>query len=344
MKIINKILVISIVLAINTNIYVFAASDNYNNSNVEDQVYNHMENWENKFNFIYDQNSALDLLQSAAKRDDYLERSISLYKTIRVGNLFEADIQYRTTKDQEAFIDYELLKIVNNLIDPKMSKVEMVQAVNDYLVKIYKYDYTYKSDNVYSALTTGTTICQGYAMTAFKMFKILGIDCRIINGEKAGVSHAWNLVKLDNNWYHVDPTNNDNIVRDRYMLKSDTFMKENNYVWNANDYPACVKNFYDAPTEFLDYNYDNDKYYKDYYSGGAWYIDNNKWHYLRLSGYMASGWIAYNDKLYYLNKDGEMQTGWVKINDKWYYFWSDGSLATDTVINGYTVDKNGVCL
>ena len=59
---------------------------------------------------------------------------------------------------------------------------------------------------------------------------------------------------------------------------------------------------------------------------------------------MATGWIANNDKWYYLNKDGEMQTGWVEIDGKWYYFWSDGSLATDTVINGYTVDKNGVCI
>lgn len=343
MRIINKLLVISMALAINTNIGVFAASGTYD-SNVEEQVYNHMENWENKFNFIYNKTSALDLLQAAAKKDDYLERSISLYKTIRIGSLYEADIEYRTTKEQEAFIDSELLKIVNNLIDPKMSKVEMVQAVDEYLVKIYKYDDTYKSDNVYTALTTGKTICQGYAMTAYKMFKILGIECRIINGQKGGISHAWNLVKLDDNWYHVDPTNNDNIVRDKYLLKSDEFMKENNYVWNANDYPACTKNFYNGLTEFLDYSNDDDKYFKEYYSGGSWYLDNNKWHYLRLSGRMASGWIAYKDKWYYLNKDGEMQTGWVKINEKWYYFWSDGSLATNTVINGYTVDENGVCI
>lgn len=340
---IRRVLIISMVLIMNISICVSAES-NYDDEYVKNQIYNHMKNWENNFNFIYNQNSAMNLLQDAAKKDDYLERSISLYKTIRVGNLYEADIEYRTTKEQEAFIDSELSKIVNNLIDSKMSDVEKVQAVNEYLVKIYKYDDTYKSDNVYSALTTGTTICQGYAMTAYKMFKILGIECRIINGEKTGISHAWNLVKLDNNWYHLDSTNNDNVVRDRYLLKSDEFMKENNYTWNADDYPACTKNYYDTRTEFLDYSNDDDKYYKEYYSGGSWYQDNNKWHYLRLSGRMATGWIANNDKWYYLNKDGEMQTGWVEIDGKWYYFWSDGSLATDTVINGYTVDKNGVCI
>lgn len=340
MKNICKSIVIIMSLMINISSVAFAAEDN----NLENQIYNHMQNRETKFNFIYNKNSALDLLQAAAKKDDYLERSISLYKTIRIGSLYEADIEYRTTKEQEAFIDSELSKIVNNLIDSKMSDVEKVQAVNEYLVKIYKYDYTYKSDNAYSALTTGRTICQGYAMTAYKMFKILGIECRIINGEKTGISHAWNLVKLDNNWYHLDSTNNDNIVRDRYLLKSDEFMKENNYTWNIYDYPASVRNYYDTKTEFLDYSNDDDKYYKYYYSGGSWYIDNGKWHYLRLSGNMASGWIAYNNQWYYLNKAGESQTGWTKIDGKWYYFWSDGTLATNTVINGYTVDKNGVCI
>lgn len=336
----KSIVIVMNLLMINTSSVAFAAEDN----NLENQIYNHMKNRETKFNFVYNEKSALNLLQAAAKKDDYLERSISLYKTLRVGNLYEADIEYRTTKEQEAFIDSEISKIVNNLIEPKMSDVEKVQAVNQYLVKIYKYDETYKSDNVYTALTTGTTICQGYAMTAFKMFKILGINCRIINGEKSGVSHAWNLVKLDNKWYHLDSTNNDNTVRDRYLLKSDEFMKENNYIWNSNDYPACIENYYNTRTEFLDYNNDNDRYYKECYSGGSWYTDNNKWHYLRLNGNMASGWIAYNNKWYYLNKAGEMQTGWIKIDGKWYYFWSDGSLATDTVINGYTVDKNGVCI
>ena len=67
---------------INTSLVAFAAEDN----NLENQIFNHMQNRETKFNFIYNQNSALDLLQAAAKKVDYLERSISLYKTIRVGS------------------------------------------------------------------------------------------------------------------------------------------------------------------------------------------------------------------------------------------------------------------
>ena len=32
------------------------------------------------------------------------------------------------------------------------------------------------------------------------------IPCRIIYGTSKGDSHAWNLIDLDENWYHFDPT------------------------------------------------------------------------------------------------------------------------------------------
>lgn len=345
MKNIKHIIIISVLVSIcSLNVSTVAFAGSMQDDSLENQIYNHMQNRDTKFNFIYDKNSAMSLLKAAAKKDDYLERSISLFKTTRIGSFYEADIEYRTTKEQEDFIDYELSKIVNNLIDPRMSQSEKVQVVNEYLVKVFEYDDTYKSDNVYTALTTGKTICQGYAMAAYKMFKIMGIECRIINGEKSGVSHAWNLVKLENNWYHLDITNNDNIVRDRYLLKSDEFMKENEYTWNSEDYPVCTNNFYTVKTEHLDYKNDDDNNYSKYYNGGAWYKNNNKWYYLRLSGYMATGWFKYNDKWYYMNNHGEMQTGWVKVDGKWYYLYSDGTLACDTIIDGYKVDKNGVCM
>ena len=219
MKIISRIITISLLLAVLSNVSAFA--DTFNMNSLENDIYNHMINRDNTFYFIYPSNSAIGLLQELAKKDDYLERSISEYKTMKSGYYYKAEIQYRTTKEQEEYIDSELERIVNNLIDSRMSTLEKIKAVNDYIVKIYKYDDTLKSDNVYTALTTKTTICQGYAMTAYKMFKIMGIDCRIINGDKSGTSHAWNLVNIDGAWYHLDTTNNDNIVRDKYLLKSE---------------------------------------------------------------------------------------------------------------------------
>ena len=336
-----KVSIILLMLFFTYNIQASAETISYKDMLV-DNIYNHMVNRDTKFDFIYPYNSAIDILQSAAQKDDYLERSISVYTTNRNGYYYEADIQYRTTKEQEEYIDAELSRIVNNLIDNRMSTVEKVKAINDYIVTIYKYDDTLESDNVYSALTTKYTICQGYAMTAYKMFKILGIENRIVNGDKSGISHAWNLVKIDDKWYHLDCTNNDNIVRDKYFLKSDSYMKQSGFIWNDDKYPSADKNYFSDKTEYLDYNNDKETNISEYYEGGYWNKDSmSKWHYQRYSGYEVVGWFKYNDKWYYFGDDGIMKTGWVDIEGKKYYFYSDGTLAISTNIDGYKINENG---
>ena len=62
--------------------------------------------------------------------------------------------------------------IVDSIITPDMSDFYKVKIINKYLVYRYEYDYTLISNNVYSALTTGKTICQGYAMSAYKMLSL----------------------------------------------------------------------------------------------------------------------------------------------------------------------------
>lgn len=335
---ISRMVVISLGILTAFSTSAFASS----NSELENNIYNHMVNRDEEFYFTYYSDSALNLLQDAAKKDDYLERSISVYKTLKCGHLYKAEMQYRTTKKQEEYIDSELERISNNLIDKRMSEEEKVKAVNNYIVKIYKYDDTLKSDNVYTALTTKTTICQGYAMTAYKMFKILGIDCRIISGEHDGISHAWNLVKINGKWYHLDITNNDNIVRDRYLLKGDSFMKTNKYVWDSKTYPECTEDYYKSQTQYIDYNNDKETDIEEYYEGGYWHKDkNSKWHYKRESGYEAVGWFKSNNNWYYFNEDGVMQTGWLNKDGNWYYLYSDGTLAVNTTLYGYKLNENG---
>ena len=341
MKNIGKATILSLGLAFVCSVTAFA--DTSSNDKLENEIYNHMINRDDVFYFTYYSNSALDLLQEVAKKDDYLERSIAVYKTRKAGYFFEAEIQYRTNKEQEDYIDSELSRIVNNLIDSRMSTEEKIEAINNYVVKIYKYDDTLKSDNVYTALTTKSTICQGYAMTVYKMLNMLGIDCRIINGDKSGTSHAWNLVKIDGVWYHLDSTNNDNIVRDKYLLKSDDYMIENGFTWDKTQYPSASSNYFLNKTEYLDYNNDKENDISEYYEGGYWYKDNNsKWHYKRNSGYEVMGWFKYNNNWYYFGEDCIMKTGWINTDGNWYYLYSNGMLATNTIIDGYSLDENGV--
>ncbi|EKQ51794.1 MULTISPECIES: putative cell wall binding protein [unclassified Clostridium] len=81
-------------------------------------------------------------------------------------------------------------------------------------------------------------------------------------------------------------------------------------------------------------------------------INGNKYYFSKY-GTLFIGWKAkalvegtktnYKDKtLYYFGEDGAIKEGWINYNGKWYYIYSDGLMATDTTIDGYYVNKNGV--
>ncbi|EES50833.1 cell wall-binding protein [Clostridium botulinum] len=339
-----KVILIGLIIIASTNINVYASETFYDSNKLKNEIYNNLKDWKTDFTLNYEGDNIQSILDSAIDSEDYLERSVSSYNIKINGEKNKFAIQYRTTKSQEDFIDYELKRIVNNLIDKNMSTVDKVVAINNYLVKIYKYDYSIKSDNVYSALTTKETICQGYAMTAYKMFKLLGIESRIVSGTMNGTGHAWNLVNIDRNWYNLDITNNDNVIRDKYLLVSDEFLINNGFHWNKSKYPTSYYNYYNTQKTFTDYNNDNENDIVSYYNGGYWYIEKGYWHYFRFSGKDARGWLNNDGNWYYFDNDGKMKVGWLLDNGTWYYCYSNGQMAYNTMIGNYRLDENGALI
>ena len=74
----------------------------------------------------------------------------------------------------------------------------------------------------------------------------------------------------------------------------------------------------------------------------GWKKINGTWYYLETSGAMKTGWLKENNNWYYLEPSGAMATGWEKVNGTWYYFYSSGVMATNTTIDGWKIDGNGV--
>jgi hypothetical protein len=63
--------------------------------------------------------------------------------------------------------------------------------------------YTYQSQRGWAALVASAAACAGYADAVCFLLDGLGIECVYIVGS-AGGSHAWNLVKLEGSYYHLD--------------------------------------------------------------------------------------------------------------------------------------------
>ncbi len=96
-----------------------------------------------------------------------------------------------------------------------MSDDEIILAAHDYITTHITYDSDElsligtakaESSTPYGALIYGEAICMGYTTTFQLFMDMLDVESIIVTGSSAGEDHAWNMVCVDEKWYHVDCT------------------------------------------------------------------------------------------------------------------------------------------
>ena len=99
-------------------------------------------------------------------------------------------------------------------------------------ILIQNVDYDASADNnqnIISAFLSRATVCQGYACATQYLLKLLGVQSAIVTGNANGESHAWNLVRLDGDYYYMDTTWGNS----RYLDDSSQTAKYINYGYLA---------------------------------------------------------------------------------------------------------------
>ena len=147
---------------------------------------------------------------------------------------------------------------------------EDIKMVHDYLVENIEYDTSLQEKNIYNiygALINGKCVCEGYARAFKYLLDGLGIESTMVIGKGINSSgqsenHAWNYVKLENNWYAVDCTWDDPVIigggyignssKYRYFLKGKEDMEKDH---------TTLGNFTQGGKEF-EYPTLNNKSYK----------------------------------------------------------------------------------
>lgn len=110
-----------------------------------------------------------------------------------------------------------------------MSEKEKELFVHDFIVRNVKYDKLKKeySHEIIGALGNGVAVCEGIAKAVKILCDKLGIWCIIAlseNNPDKGIKyrHAWNIVKIDGTYYHLDATF-DNTLTKGEVIRYDYF-------------------------------------------------------------------------------------------------------------------------
>ncbi len=162
----------------------------------------------------------------------YLQKTYTSWEN-KQGIVTKVEIKYAMEKNEalQALKAYDgaIADVMRN-VDSSWSDMEKALYVNDYLARNCQYDgEAPKKFTAYGALVDKRAVCQGYALAFLELTRQLGISCEMVTSDS--VNHAWNIIRIGNNYYHVDVTWNDPIsdklgrARHLYFLKSTQFFK-----------------------------------------------------------------------------------------------------------------------
>lgn len=252
--------------------------------------------------------------ESAIKRDDYVYGHISKHSIRfeygrKTAKIF-GEQSYLMTPEQAAYVEMNAQEIVATIEKDAKTDVEKVRAVNDYIVANTAYTEQTKSSphSAYTVLAEHGGVCQGYALLAHTLLQKLGFETQYIVGYVGKEGHAWNLVKLDGQWYHLDTTWNDPVpdrsgaIRYQYFLVDDRTMARD-HTWIANDYPKAISTTYsyyqdiDFPAQvgnqlfYSSISDDNKLYVLDMTTGKAQRVTKTRAQYI----VYADGWLYFSN-------------------------------------------------
>ena len=201
-------------------------------------------------------------------------------------------------------------RIISTLINDDMEDYDKALILHDYLAKTVEYNMNAVSSSnnqltsvdtharsAYGAIVDKTAVCQGYALAYAHLLSLVGIESEFVTSDY--MNHAWNMVKIDNDFYHVDvtyddPVNTSNedagLVSHEYFLRSDESISSSlssdqkngvrspHYGWSTYDSISCSNSAFD--TNLIDnsddvYSFRRTRQEMKYNDGKYYYIQNS---------------------------------------------------------------------
>lgn len=119
---------------------------------------------------------------------------------------------------------------------------------------------------MYGIIVKKLGVCQSYAYAYKLLCSMSGVECNVMTGYLDGsLPHAWNVVKIDGEWYQTDSTNNEKVAGIPYFL------------YNSDSETAQMTGFssdkmYEIDDEISDYESANKEY--EYYYANDRYAED----------------------------------------------------------------------
>ena len=173
---------------------------------------------------------------------------INVFSGAGTQRIYEIQIDYGMSPSQLVRCRRQLQEFrpFEQMDRPRQSEVERAYAACRYLVENCTITENDSDNSAYSALIRKMGNSEGLAFGYVELCRQLNVDCRIVYGQHDWQEHCWNIVRIDDSYYHVDITQ---CAKGGpalgFMQNDETFWGM--YRWDVAAYPKCTgsKSFFD---------------------------------------------------------------------------------------------------
>ena len=113
---------------------------------------------------------------------------------------------------------------------------------------LYRKKTSILSHTAYGAIVEKKAVCEGISNAFSHLAKQVGISATVVNGFADGEEHAWNMIQIGQDCYHIDVTwdiknkRESTIKSYDYFCLCDDDLKFRN--WDKKIYPRCISSKY----------------------------------------------------------------------------------------------------
>lgn len=253
--------------------YYYSKLD-YGKEDLYDAIYNGVSRYEKEIVLIQDlrEQEALTLEDIGEVLDFYMKDNPQVfYISLEYGVEQSEVMHYQIVKIQLTYeyteaeieqyntlLENEINKIVTERVTKDMTEFEKELALHDYLLENAEYYYSdnvesipYEKHTAYSALINKSCVCDGFSKAFSLLLDKVNIENIVVSGKIGNVNHSWNLVNLDDEWYNVDVTSDNQKTNEGLRVKTHIFFNvtdkamENEYTKdNLDILPKCTADKY----------------------------------------------------------------------------------------------------
>lgn len=169
--------------------------------------------------------------------------------------------KYRFSANETKATMVALKKRINEIVAPVINKSDYEKEiyVHDFLCSNVIYDRSFKDSSFecVGPILFGRGVCEGISKAVKILFNYLNIEAMVVHGKTVNTNltssddnaHAWNIVRIDGYYYHLDVTFDltvmtFNVIRyDYFNLSTEDILIDHQF--NATEVPNCeMKNDY----------------------------------------------------------------------------------------------------